>query len=172
MLWGQRNNALLVQMGQAEAQLRAAVGASEASYQSTGPAEAVSDTAQYFVDQAALWKRSSALMGAQAEQAGFQYFHFLQPNQYVANSKVFTDEELEVAINPVQSPYKTAVEKGYQQLMDAGAKLPAQGVQFMDLTPLFREEARSVYNDQCCHFNDLGYRLIAEAIGERVAGGM
>ena len=81
---------------------------------------------------------------------------------------MFTEEELEVAINPVQSPYKMAVELGYRELIGAGAELPGLGVAFQDLTPLFREEARSVYNDQCCHFNDLGYRLIAEAIGRAV----
>jgi len=41
-------------------------------------------------------------------------------------------------------------------------------VDFTDLTMLFRDETRSVYNDPCCHFNADGAAQVGRAIGEAI----
>jgi len=33
---------------------------------------------------------------------------------------------------------------------------------------MFKNEKRTVYNDKCCHFNELGYDLIAERISQSI----
>ena len=168
MLWNVRNTALMNALAEVEGELRAAVQGSESSYQSTGPVEAVSDTAQFFTGLAERWAYASVQMRHLAEGGGGRYVHFLQPNQYVEGSKELTEEELEIAYEENDFAYKTGVLRGYGDLMAQGAVLQAQGVDFVDLTPVFREEQRTVYNDKCCHFNDLGYRLIAEAIASHI----
>ena len=168
MLWNVRNTALMNALAEVEGELRAAVQGSESSYQSTGPVEAVSDTAQFFTGLAERWAYASVQMRHLAEGGGGRYVHFLQPNQYVEGSKELTEEELEIAYEQNDFAYKTGVLRGYGDLMAQGAVLQAQGVDFVDLTPVFREEQRTVYNDKCCHFNDLGYRLIAEAIASHI----
>jgi hypothetical protein len=42
--------------------------------------------------------------------------------------------------------------------------LKKEGVNFTDLSLLFKNEKRTVYNDKCCHFNQLGYEMIADQI--------
>ena len=48
-------------------------------------------------------------------------------------------------------------------LIEAGHGLVGDGVPFVDLTGVFAAEERTLYIDNCCHFNELGYEiLIAE----------
>jgi len=90
--------------------------------------------------------------------------HFLQPNQYVEGSKEFTKEEMKIAIETGPFDYRDAAQMGYPLLIDKGKQLKAKGINFIDLTLLFRSENRTVYNDKCCHFNQLGY----DQIGDRI----
>jgi hypothetical protein len=41
-------------------------------------------------------------------------------------------------------------------------------VSFYDLSELFIHEERTVYADKCCHLNQLGYDLMADAIAGEV----
>ena len=100
--------------------------------------------------------------------AGFEYFHFLQPNQYYENSKKLTTEELETAYEHEPFAYKTAVQIGYPMMVNQGNRLKGHGINFLDLTLMFQHEERTVYNDKCCHFNKLGYNLIADKIARYI----
>ncbi|NOX84947.1 MAG: hypothetical protein GXO86_03115 [Chlorobi bacterium] len=163
-LWGILNNNKKLALVQTEEKLRQAISHSESDFQSTGPAETVTDTTRFFAKQAELWRRASTLINDIGKSEGFAYFHFLQPNQYYKNSKKLTKEELQVAFEQGPFSYKTAVQKGYPFLVKNGKLLTGQGINFDDLTLMFKNETRTVYNDKCCHFNELGYNLIADKI--------
>ena len=168
LFWSVLNNNKKTSLFQAEAQLRQAISQSESDYQSTGPAEAVTDTTQFFIEQAELWERASAIIGGIGKSAGFEYFHFLQPNQYYKGSKKLTGEEFEIAYKHNAFSYKTAVQTGYPLLVDHGKHLIDQGINYFDLTLMFKNEKRTVYNDKCCHLNELGYNMIADKISQSI----
>lgn len=66
-----------------------------------------------------------------------EYFHFLQPSQYVAPSKPMSPEEREVAIRE-DHPYRESAELGYPYLIEEGRLLSQRGVRFHDLTGMLR----------------------------------
>jgi hypothetical protein len=149
-----------------ESQLDEVMKTSESSFQSTGPSYEVPDTTQFFAEQALVWARCSRQMDALGKGMGFRYFHFLQPNQYVKESKPLTAEEKVNAIEEGPFDYKTGAISGYPFLIQEGEKLRQSGVAFTDLTPMFRNDNSTVYVDKCCHFNEHGYELIAMRICE------
>ncbi len=167
-LWNVLNNDKKTYVFQAEEQLRKAVSLSKSDYQSTGPEVTFTDTTRFFEEQAKLWERTSFLIGKLGESIGFDYFHFLQPNQYYEGSKNLTKEELEIAYEHADVPYKTAVKIGYPILINHGKELVNKGINFYDLTLMFKNEKRTVYYDKCCHFNELGYDLITDKISEYI----
>ncbi len=124
-----------------------------------------------YEDLADVWQRSSQQMAAVCKANGIRYFHFLQPNQYVPDSKPLTAEELDVAYDPEWTGVER-VPEGYPLLAERGKALREAGVSFFDLTMLFENEPRTVYSDFCCHFNQLGTDLIATEIARDIAGEM
>jgi hypothetical protein len=99
---------------------------------------------------------------------GVHAYFFLQPNQYVAGSKPFSEEERRTALS-----YGDAEEVGarYALLEQKVAELNGAGLPVFDLTPVFRTVSETVYVDSCCHVNAHGNDLIAEAIVAEVARG-
>ena len=160
VLDNKKNHQLLI----FDSKLREALKQSESDYQSTGPRISIDDTTVFFDEQANLWKRASLQIGQLSQSAGFEYFHFLQPNQYFEGSKELTKEEMAIAYKSEPFAYKTAVRKGYPILIQKGRELMEKDIKFVDLTMIFKEEKRTVYNDKCCHFNELGYEIIADRI--------
>jgi hypothetical protein len=116
----------------------------------------------------AVWQRSSLQMARLCERLGIAYFHFLQPNQYVPDSKPMDEAERALALR-AESPMRVPVEQGYARLRVAGAELAAQGVAFEDLSGVFRDVREPVYLDDCCHLNGLGNRLLGAAVGRAMA---
>lgn len=138
-----------------------------------GPKLRYGDEEALYGDIADLWQRSSLSMAALCQKRAIQYFHFLQPNQYVPHSKQFTPEEREHAYRlDWAGPERIPV--GYPLLIERGQALRRMGVDFVDLTAIFAHERRRVYSDFCCHVNQLGADLIARkvarAISERLGG--
>ena len=168
LFWGGLNTDNKSSSFQLEGQLRTAISQSGSDYQSRGPVEIVKDTSLFFTEQAELWQRSSTMIGNIGKTAGFDYFHFLQPNQYYQNSKELTEEELTIAYEHQPFAYKTAVQTGYPILIKQGQQLSDNGINYFDLTLIFKNEKRTVYNDKCCHFNKLGYNLIADKIAQSI----
>lgn len=136
-------------------------------YVATGPPYHYEHEENLFQDLAAVWKRGSVQMHKLCSANGIQYFHFLQPNQYVPGSKSMGEEELKQAF--VQGhKYQKGVEKGYPYLIKAGKELVQEGVRFFDLTMLFSERAEPIYADACCHLNEAGYDILGSAIGKAI----
>jgi hypothetical protein len=110
-----------------------------------------------------MWLRSSVMMSNLARQIDARYVHVLQPNQYVRNSKQLSDEELESAFLPRHRWAKNAA-AGYPYLQREGRKLVAQGIEFHDLTGMFRETRETIYSGICCHMNLKGRRALLSEI--------
>lgn len=116
---------------------------------------------------AEFWRRSSEQMHTVANANHIRYYHFLQPNQYVENSKPMSGEERKAAFLEGASkvhPYANAARSGYPYLIAQGALLKRSGVPFHDLTMMFKDNSEVLYRDACCHFNEKGYDLIIDEI--------
>ena len=109
-------------------------------------------------ESARLWYRSSVMLARLAEVAGADYYHFLQPNQYVLDSKPLSAWEREFAWT---AGAQSHVALAYPRLQAAGRDLPSQGVNYFDLTGIFADRSETLYRDTCCHLNERGNELLA-----------
>ena len=109
---------------------------------------------------ARFWYRSSVILARLAELAGAEYYHFLQPNQYVPGSKPLSPEERELAWS-AGAPEKPLVEQGYPLLRAFNRDLQNQGIDYFDLTGIFADHSETLYKDTCCHLNARGNELLA-----------
>jgi hypothetical protein len=132
-------------------------------FREQGPLRRYANDDERYRDLTAVWERSIRMMADVAEGAGMSAFFFLQPNQRVPGSKTFSPEEKEIAF-PEGYAYDRPARQGYPLLIEGGKRLASEGVAFEDLTMLFEGEAASIYNDGCCHVNERGSRLIAQAM--------
>jgi len=126
--------------------------------------------AQFFSARAEHWARTSTQIERLGIGAAFHYFHFLQPNQYVQNSKPFSSQEKTLAFSPrTRFPFRLAVEAAYPLLIERGRRLAADGIKFTDLTGIFGENRVTIYEDVCCHVNKYGNDVVAEKIAATIA---
>lgn len=114
-----------------------------------------------------LWRRSSRTLHDAATGAGVRYYHFLQPNQYVPNSKPIGAEERREAVHPA-APYRRLVETAFPLLREAGRALAASGVRFVDLTTAFADHPERLYVDACCHVDPRGNVIVADKMFEAI----
>ena len=136
-----------------------------------GPPVEYATRRDLYMDIARNWGKSSVLLHNLMRTQGGQYFHFIQPNQYVAGSKPLGEHERNVAIHPV-SPYRKPIEIGYPYLQVMGESLRSAGVWFEDLTPVFAGMDQELYNDNCCHVNNEGNLILARKIAAVVSAHM
>jgi len=139
-------------------------------YRERGPVRRYASDQELVADIARIWGLSSLQMQRLCAGAGTRYFHFLQPNQYVPGSKPIGDAERAVAFR-ADHPYRPAVELGYPVMRAEGARLPARGVDFHDLSQLYAGVSEPLYIDDCCHINARGNALMGEAVGKVIVGG-
>jgi hypothetical protein len=102
-----------------------------------------------------------------SKEQGVPYFHFVQPNQYVRNSKAFSDEEREKYLT-LGKNQTAKVSKYYEKLDTIIVKLSSDGVNSFQLSGIFKEVADTVYRDNCCHLNERGNIIMAEKILEAI----
>lgn len=120
---------------------------------------------------AAFWRRASEAMYALAKDDKIQYYHFLQPNQYVENSKPMSAAERKIAFfegRNMVHPYAEPARQGYPHLIAQGRLLQKKGVPYFDLTMMFKDNSEVLYFDGCCHFNVKGYDYIIDEIVRRI----
>lgn len=125
------------------------------------------DAATLYDDIAANWASASLLMHDVLAARDVRYVHVLQPNQYFTR-RTFAAQEARVALNPA-TPFKPPVEKGYPALVRAGSTLAAKE-RFIDATTVFDAEPGEVYEDDCCHYTQLGNERLAERIASVFLG--
>ena len=136
-------------------------------YVASGPPVTYSTPAEQYAALGRLWADSSYAMHALATANGTRYFHFLQPNQYVAGGKPMPAAERRVAIQEGGS-YAVAVSTGYPILKRLGEELRGKGVSFVDLTSVYAGNSDEIYVDTCCHVNASGRSLVIAAIAKTV----
>jgi hypothetical protein len=137
------------------------------TFEETGPLTTYQDPQKIYHDAAAVWAGCSELMHRVAKANGMEYYHFLQPNQYVKGSKVLTKEEMQSAYLESFYTGKSAI-IGYPILIEQGKKLLEKDVNFFDATMAFAQERQTVYIDVCCHYNDRGKELLAKFILDKI----
>jgi hypothetical protein len=137
----------------------------EASLVQVTPAVKRRDASTVYEDIAADWAAASRLMNDLLAARAVPYVHVLQPNQYFTKRR-FDDAEARIALNST-TPFKPPVERGYPVLQRAGEGLRADE-RFFDATAIFDNEPSAVYSDDCCHYTQRGYDLLADFIAARV----
>ena len=88
-------------------------------------------------------------------------FFFLQPNQYLKNSKPFSEQE---KLTAVDSAHIESTNMRMVLLKTAVQDLRRTGVPIFDLTGIFSDTKDTIYKDTCCHINNLGNRIMADVI--------
>ena len=139
-------------------------------YRVRGPVRHYANDQDLWSDIVGLWGRSSIEMQRLCAGAGTAYYHFLQPNQYLPDSKPMGEAEKAVAYR-ADSPGRLPVEAGYPLLRAEGARLTGLGVDFHDLSQLYAGVSEPIYIDDCCHVNLKGNALMGEAVAKFILAG-
>lgn len=127
-----------------------------------GPPNPEGDETTALQDLARFWMRCSLQMDAVCRAYDMPYIHVLQPNQYAPKTKSFSTQETNQFIDhPI---YRSLAGEAYPYLIENGKVLAEAGVDFHDLTPIFKEIEETVYQDNCCHLNRLGIEILATHI--------
>lgn len=139
------------------------------TYQTEGPelfaGTTGAATQRHIVDT---WRRSTVQMSRIANANGAQYVEFLQPNQYVPDTKPYSAEERQKFINK-DHPYGEITKNLYPQLIKSARSLTAKDATIVDLSQLFIHKKETLYADDCCHYNKQGYELLTSAIMDAIA---
>jgi hypothetical protein len=168
LLWERLDHSLASTISTRERELLVRKAELKTDYRVTGPRRAYRDPGDMYRDLARYWKRCSEEMYALARGAHVVYIHALQPNQYVPGSKAFNAAERATAFRE-DDGYGPSVRAAYPLLEAEGAGLGREGVRFLDLTGLFKDERGPIYIDDCCHFNARGNELMAGEIAKALA---
>lgn len=140
--------------------------AAKMPYEVSGPTVKFGNEAEMYRYVASAWARSSILMAEICQANQIRYFHFLQPNQYVAGSKELNDEERAKAYQESNS-YRPGVVTGYPLLKEEAQK-SLKDVHFHDLTMIFADIRDTIYKDPYCHYNERGNDMMGREIGRIV----
>ena len=105
---------------------------SKLDYVATGPSYSYSSKQKLIEELIQVWNSSSFLMEELTRVNGGRYFHFLQPNQYLPNSKTLSSEEAVANVRGVKH-YQQLVEYAYPKLQAAGKDLAVRGVAFYNI---------------------------------------
>ena len=138
------------------------------SLEQRGPHIPFHNTAQVHQEAVRVWYRSSALLSRLAAAAGADYYHFLQPNQYIPNSKPLSSQEQQKYYLPRALP-RTDYARTYPLLLQFGQELGQHGIHYFDLTQIFNDHPETLYINACCHLNPRGNELLAAAMVQRLA---
>ena len=170
-LWHRCDNAWKAEIQDRQNRMREVIigRAGQLSAQESGPPDGYDSLAELRDQVVQLWVYSSTRMARSCDANGIAYFHFLQPNQYFKGSKIFTAQERKEALGGPNYNYRRDAESGYPLLVRQAETLRQNGVNFHDLTMLFKNQSRTIYRDKCCHYNQTGYDLVAERIGTILA---
>jgi len=141
----------------------AALSSDAQPYEATGPRRQFANPESMVSELVDNWRRSTIQLDRLCRSNDIDYFHFLQPNQYVAGSKEMGKIEKQRAFRE-DHPVRAGVEIGYPMMMQAGPLLEEMQIHFTDLTQVFANRREPIYIDDCCHFNRLGFELVAAEV--------
>ena len=119
-------------------------------------------TDQLLERKVAMWRRYAALQNrSMSGTTGKRAFVFLQPNQYLKDSKNFSEVEKTTAVDPSHFDYLDKFIRRFKKELDA---LQKSGVSAYDLTEIFQHTDETVYIDRCCHLNSRGNEIMSKSI--------
>lgn len=167
LIWIISDRLLVDRIKEKQIALSSSMNKGSNNYERSGPKYSYTNTSEMYHDLANYWKQSSQQMARICEANNILYWHFLQPNQYVYNSKTLNEEEKKIAFSN-KSPYKEPVEHGYPVLQEKGIELSNSSIQFHDLTMIFEDRRDTLYSDSCCHLNDKGNEILGKIIGKLI----
>ena len=147
-----------------------AAAASTYSLEKHGPRRTFAKDPDFLQAAARVWYRGSLLLASVAQLAGADYYHFLQPNQYVPDAKPLSAAEL-ANFYRAGTPGEQAIRKNYHpRMQELGARLQRESpaIHYFDLTGIFAAHPETLYADACCHLNERGNELLAAALVERL----
>jgi hypothetical protein len=117
-----------------------------------------------------IWQTGSRQLHRLCQANGIRYFHVLQPNQYLADSKTLSSFEQEKCYLPEQR-YAIAIRTVYPELRKSGEQLTKEGIAYLDATQLFAKETETTYADYFGHYNQKGNDLLADAVSTLIVAG-
>lgn len=109
------------------------------------------------------WAQSSACIQAICTARGIPYLHVLQPTLHDEGSKPVTAEERERG--SAAPEWIDGVRHGYSLLRERGARLPSEGVNFVDASRIFADVHETLFYD-VCHFGKAGNEIFARFIAD------
>jgi hypothetical protein len=139
----------------------------ELSYCASGPPEHFESDEQLYQHCVDIWARSSIQLHRVCMANGIQYFHFLQPNQYVANTKPIGKVESAIALSE-ESPFRIPVIQCFPMMQARSVDMAKAGVAFTDLTRVFSDHPEQIYKDTCCHVLDDGDKIMGNTIATHI----
>ena len=113
------------------------------------------------------WYLGAILMARLAERHDAEYYHFLQPNQHVPDTKELSPEEVAL-VDRTTYGSREVVRQSYPQMRQHGGLLRRQGFKFFDLSWIYKDYPETLYIDPCCHVNKRGSELLAAGIVRRL----
>lgn len=123
------------------------------------------DLHQYSVD---MWARSSLLISKLATVNNAKYLHFLQPNQYIEGSKpLMSEAEKKVALL-ADVGYGNLYKQIYPRIQKKAPWLKDQGIEYHDLSYLYKDVSAPLYIDNCCHVNSAGSHMMIKKIVDTI----
>lgn len=123
------------------------------------------DPTQVLARSAEAWERDSQMIGELCKARGVLYVHALQPALYDKQGKVPSARELASA--QVYVTWKRSIEDGYPLLREAGRRLAAEGVHFVDTSNAFVGVEGDVYVDSC-HYDQRGNEILADRLAQEI----
>ena len=128
-----------------------------------GPRSQLGPERGLYPELARVWYRSSLALAELADLDGAEYYHFLQPNQYLPGAKPLSAEEL--ACCYTDAAFRERVYGAvYSAMVQLGERLRQRQVNYFDLTQVFQGNEETLYGDDCCHLNARGNELLAAAM--------
>ncbi|PIQ76355.1 hypothetical protein COU78_05620 [Candidatus Peregrinibacteria bacterium CG10_big_fil_rev_8_21_14_0_10_49_24] len=167
LLWEMSDQRLKKKIDSGQQELLSQKANERSGYIVTGPGRTYTGDTDFLDDVVSVWKQSSVMLNQIATARGIDYFHALQPNQYVEGSKPMGPEELAATVNP-QSHFRQGAISGYPLLRSVGQELRNEGVHFYDMTMVFADQPQRLYIDDCCHMLPEGSAILAERLGEAI----
>ncbi|MES2788471.1 MAG: hypothetical protein V4719_02545 [Planctomycetota bacterium] len=167
LIWWVRNKALEGKILQLAAELQDQKNSKGLGFAALGPKPQYTNESELYAQLVSLWSETSLQMHRLCGANHCLYLHFLQPNQYLPNSKPMGAYEREKMFSDTQE-YGISIAQGYPLLMKEGQKLRLKEVHFHDVTDIFSQIEDVIYADGYCHFNERGNVLLAQAVAKQV----
>ncbi len=111
------------------------------------------------------WAECSRTESDICRARGILYLHFLQPTLHDKGSKTLTPKE--IAQGGMLETWLHGVEIGYPMLRAKGEELKKLGVNFIDLSLIFKDRTGDIYFD-ACHFATEGNEILARNIAREL----